>query len=201
MLFIGPCGSGKTSIINKLVYNTFTNEYKITIGVDFSFKTVQVKLDDGRTVQAKVQLWDIAGQDRASMLTRSFYKDAAACLIIGDLQCQTMVFDVLEWKQDLDSRAKLFNTNQNIPQILLCNKNDLPEAEHNYQELEKDIKNLNLPIYKTSALTGEGLNEAFNDILKIAIKKIEKIKPQKDLNVLDKLSLDDQKSKAKGKCC
>ena len=40
MLFVGSVAVGKTSLVNQIVTNEFSNEYKATLGVDFSFKSI-----------------------------------------------------------------------------------------------------------------------------------------------------------------
>ena len=59
-------GTGKTSLVRKFVHNTFTNNYKSTIGVDFALKLI--KWDDKTSI--RLQLWDIAGQERFGNMTR-----------------------------------------------------------------------------------------------------------------------------------
>lgn len=60
ILVVGCGGVGKTCCIRKLVYNTFSSEYKATIGVDFSFRVQKVQYK-GKEVPVRLQLWDIAG--------------------------------------------------------------------------------------------------------------------------------------------
>ena len=66
ILVIGDLGTGKTSIIKRYVHNIFSMNYKSTIGVDFALKVIQWSLD---TV-IRLQLWDIAGQERFGSMTR-----------------------------------------------------------------------------------------------------------------------------------
>lgn len=46
VLVVGNAGVGKTSILKRLVYKSFSDSYKATVGVDFAFYKIQ--LDDGR---------------------------------------------------------------------------------------------------------------------------------------------------------
>lgn len=56
IIVVGPCGAGKTSLINKIVTKQFDFNYKPTLGVDFQ----QTKLSrDGKNYL--IQFWDIAG--------------------------------------------------------------------------------------------------------------------------------------------
>lgn len=58
IIIIGDPTVGKTSFIQRYVQNTFSKDYKGTIGVDFALK--QVQFQDSHFV--KLQLWDIAGK-------------------------------------------------------------------------------------------------------------------------------------------
>ena len=49
--------------------------------VDFALKVVPWD----NNMQIQLQLWDIAGQERFSSMTRVYYKQAIACVIIFDI--------------------------------------------------------------------------------------------------------------------
>jgi|JI9StandDraft_2_1071091.scaffolds.fasta_scaffold310336_2 small GTP-binding protein len=53
IIVIGDSGTGKTSLIRKYIHGAFKDEYEVTVGVDFSSKTVTV---DEQPVQ--LQIWD-----------------------------------------------------------------------------------------------------------------------------------------------
>ena len=53
---IGDSGVGKTSLIQRFENGKFTNNFKTTIGADFSNKEIMV---DGKLVA--LQIWDTAG--------------------------------------------------------------------------------------------------------------------------------------------
>ena len=59
VVLIGDSGVGKTSVIQMFEHSKFTDNFKPTIGADFSNK--EVTLDD-RVVT--LQIWDTAGQER-----------------------------------------------------------------------------------------------------------------------------------------
>ncbi|KAF9986383.1 rab32, member RAS oncoprotein, partial [Modicella reniformis] len=101
ILVIGDVGTGKTSIIKRYVHNIFSMNYKSTIGVDFALKIVQWSPD---TV-VRLQLWDIAGQERASM-ARVYYREVAA-LVVYDVTRPKSFEAVKRWKADLDSKVSL----------------------------------------------------------------------------------------------
>lgn len=121
ILVVGDSATGKTSIIRRSVFNTYTENYKSTIGVDFALKIINY---NGKIVQ--LQLWDIAGQERYGNLTRIYFKEASGAFIVFDLCMNDTFENVLKWKHEIDDKVKLPN-NQNIPVILLANKCDSPK--------------------------------------------------------------------------
>ncbi|KAI9234207.1 MAG: P-loop containing nucleoside triphosphate hydrolase protein [Podila humilis] len=125
ILVIGDLGTGKTSIIKRYVHNIFSMNYKSTIGVDFALKVIQWSPD---TV-VRLQLWDIAGQERFGNMTRVYYKEAVAALVVYDVTRPKTFEAVTKWKADLDSKVSLPSAwgGGPIPVVLLANKTDLQD--------------------------------------------------------------------------
>ena len=55
-----------------------------------------VELDNSTLV--RLQLWDIAGQERFGSMTRVYYRDADAAVIMFDLTAQRTFEAVARWK-------------------------------------------------------------------------------------------------------
>ena len=79
IIIIGESGTGKTSFVNKWTKNIFSETYKATIISEFSFKIVE---EQGKFY--RIQIWDLAGQDKNAMVTRIFAKDAHGCIVMSD---------------------------------------------------------------------------------------------------------------------
>ena len=79
IIVIGSSGAGKTSYVNKWTKNIFTEEYKVTIVSEFGFKVFE---QEGKLY--RIQLWDLAGQDKNSTVTKIFAKDSHGCVILSD---------------------------------------------------------------------------------------------------------------------
>ena len=79
IIVIGKSGSGKTSFVNKWIKNEFTEDYKATIVSEYGFKIYE---HDGKFY--RIQLWDIAGQDKNAKLTKTFAKDAHCAIVMCD---------------------------------------------------------------------------------------------------------------------
>ena len=84
IIVIGKSGSGKTSFVNKWIKNEFTEDYKATIVSEYGFKIYE---HDGKFY--RIQLWDIAGQDKNAKLTKTFAKDAHGAIVMCDATNQS----------------------------------------------------------------------------------------------------------------
>lgn len=119
VLVIGELGVGKTSIIKRYVHQLFSQHYRATIGVDFALKVINW---DGKTL-VRLQLWDIAGQERFGNMTRVYYKEAVGAFVVFDVTRVSTFEAITKWKSDLDSKVYLPSGGP-IPAILLANKCD-----------------------------------------------------------------------------
>ena len=79
IIVVGSAGTGKISFVNKWTKNIFTDSYKPTIVSEFGFKVFE---HDGKLY--RIQLWDLAGQDKNSTITKIFAKDSHGCIILSD---------------------------------------------------------------------------------------------------------------------
>ena len=79
IIVIGKSGTGKTSFVNKWTKNIFSDSYKATIVSEYGFKIYE---HNGKFY--RIQLWDIAGQDRNAKLTKTFAKGSHGCIIMCD---------------------------------------------------------------------------------------------------------------------
>ena len=63
-------------MITRFAKGVFTNSYKKTVGTDFMERDLFLR-SRGETV--KLLLWDTAGQEMFSQLTRQYYRGACVC--------------------------------------------------------------------------------------------------------------------------
>lgn len=66
---VGDSAVGKSSLLLRFADNEFNENYMITIGVDFRFKSVTT---NNKIV--KLQIWDTAGQERFRTIVNTYYK-------------------------------------------------------------------------------------------------------------------------------
>ena len=176
IIVIGPTKSGKTSFVNKWVKNIFSETYRSTIVSEFGFKIFEYEQKIFR-----IQLWDLAGQDKNQMITKIFAKDAHGVVFVCDATDKQTREDLLKWKNSVDECASFLDGGK-IPCILVENKIDLVENEVDNGELKSfSDKNGFNGCFRTSAKTGENIGESMEFLLKNIIERIKEMN-KNDIN-------------------
>ena len=92
---VGDSGVGKTSIFRRYVYETFDENTMSTIGLQFSFK--EVELANKKIL--KLKLLDTAGQEKYKSLSKTFFRNADAVLFVFALNKLETFEHINEWVQ------------------------------------------------------------------------------------------------------
>ena len=171
IVVLGSSGTGKTSLCNLWINNTFSEEYKATVMSEFSFKMYNYKGN-----YYKVQIWDLAGQDKNIYTSKVFTKGAHGCLILYDTQDKKSFENTIKWKKSIDDNTTFIDGTP-LPIVLVQNKIDLVQAE----ELEKDEEELKkfvedndfLTFTRTSCKNNQNINETMDFLLANIIDRLE----------------------------
>lgn len=157
-VLVGDIAVGKTSLRKRLVSETFSANYLATLGVDFATK----KLVIGDNI-LELQIWDIAGQPNYHSVADRFLKNSDAALLVYDVTNN----DSLAHLKDRMDRILELNEDEEPSFIVVGNKIDLQDPEHDANSINQYFKNLGIefdtPIQTifTSAKTGKNVEEAF----------------------------------------
>jgi len=147
---LGAFAVGKTSLVQQFVRSIFSESYLSTVGVRVDKKSVVV---DDRQVDLIV--WDIHGEDSIQSVAPSYLRGAAGFLVVADGTRR----ETLGVVEELIERVRQVEGDQPIE--ILINKADLADKwEIGDPELAKLEEN-GRRIRKTSARTGEGVEDAF----------------------------------------
>ncbi|XP_033985604.1 ras-related protein ORAB-1-like [Trematomus bernacchii] len=151
LLLIGDAGVGKSCLLLRFADDTYTESYKLTIGVDFKIRTIEL---DGKTI--KLQIWDTAGAERFRTITSSYYRGALGIIVVYDVTNQESFNNVKQWLQEID-----LNASENANKLLVGNKCDLMKKVVDYTTAKEFAENLGIPFLETSAKSATNVDQAF----------------------------------------
>ena len=157
IVLLGESGVGKKSIISQFVDQTFQEDLQTSTGGTFSSKTFTY--NHGKIL--KLEIWDTAGQERYRSLTKMFYKDANAAVLVYDIT-RKISFEELQnyWFEQIKESAP-----QNILLAIAANKCDLIKEEEVDEEVARNYANEIGAIFcVTSAKISSGISDLFLQI-------------------------------------
>ena len=135
IILIGDSSVGKTCVFKKLTLGTYSDKNISTIGVDRKSFIIKLKINEnGEEIEKSfcIQLWDTAGQERYRSITKGYYKDSQALLLMYDITNKSTFESLDKWimgvRDSLGGEDDNDKENSNYITILLGNKLDLDEA-------------------------------------------------------------------------
>lgn len=170
---VGEAAVGKTSLIHRFVHDQFTGEYIATLGTKVTKKDLKVEVPGtGRKDRIAVLIWDIMGQKKVLDLMREgYFHGAQGLLMVYDLTRPETLRELEGWRSFVE------NVVGDVPSYLLCNKADLVDkGELETGELEAAKKRWGCPSILTSAKSGEGVEDAFEDLARRILQDLQKQK-------------------------
>jgi small GTP-binding protein len=152
---LGGFGVGKTSLVRRYVQSIFSDAYLTTVGVKIEKRMVTVG-----TAEVALILWDIAGEDGVAGIRTSYLRGAAGYFLVVDVTRG----ETLEVAKSI--QALVTSEIGSVPFLFLFNKTDLKEDWDIPEQSLEDLKDAGYEVLRTSAKTGEGVEEAFQALAK-----------------------------------
>lgn len=152
---LGDFGVGKTSLVARYMRNTFSDTYLTTVGVKVDSKEV----DLGALGVLKLVVWDIAGRSVLDALNMGYLRGASGLLLVADGTREASLRTAIDLL--LQSRSVLADAEA----VLIVNKLDLVERWEVAPSTLAELRQT-LPVIETSALSGDGVEQAFLELAK-----------------------------------
>ncbi|EGR28223.1 hypothetical protein IMG5_181520 [Ichthyophthirius multifiliis] len=132
IIVVGEQNVGKTCILARYSRGQFDNSCPPTLGMDFSSKLLEY---NGNTI--RLQLWDIAGQERYTSVSKLYVRGAYGALVVADITNENSLYETLKWKKIIEESCDYLN-NKPIPMFLVQNKLDEVKGLGILQEYQKE---------------------------------------------------------------
>ncbi len=158
--FLGEGKVGKTSLVSRFVYDSFSQDYLQTLGTNIHVKHVKVK-----NTYVKLVIWDIAGQQSFKNLRRAYYQNAAGAFFVFDTTKPETLDTIDDWIK------VLYEVNSEIPVILIENKIDLP-SKTDPEVVKQIVEKYKLEHIRASAKSAIGVEEAFQKLVEKILERV-----------------------------
>ncbi len=164
ILLLGDASVGKTSFTKRYCYNIFNPSERLTIGVDFHVKTVELN-----NKRIKLQLWDIGGEQRFRFLLPTYCLGANAAFLLYDITRPNTLNNISEWITIVRQKGGP------IPIMLVGSKLDLAES---HREVQRDYgiqiaeKNDMASFVEISAKDNVNVDDGFKVLTELTLEKM-----------------------------
>jgi small GTP-binding protein len=155
---LGGFAVGKTSMVSRFVSSMFSEKYLSTVGVKVDKKALSVNGQD-----VTIVLWDINGQDAFQTVQQSYLRGATGYLLVVDgtrLETFAIALELQRAARDVMGP---------VPFVLALNKADLASSWQVDEAALWKVAEAGWTIIRTSAKTGEGVEDAFRVLAKAMI--------------------------------
>lgn len=188
IITLGDSSVGKTSIVKRYIQGDFNTTSQTTIGVDFFKKTIEYG-----DRELTLRFWDTAGQELYNALTHHYLRDAHLCILVYSVNSKASFLNLTLWENVLRKRGNRplssfksdnddngdddddGDDDNSILVILVGNKLDTVisgERRVSIEEGRAKAKEMgDIPFFEVSAKNGENIQELFETITEMIIRK------------------------------
>lgn len=167
ILMLGSASTGKSSLSDRYVHGIFSEDIKLTVGVEFFVKTIHYK-----DKFVKLQIWDLGGESRFRFLLPTYCLGSSGAIFLFDLTRPETLHELDSWIGIVREK------NSQIPIFLVGNKKDLTDIRKVPEDhgIQTAIQNNLTEYIETSAKSGENVEFIFQSLTEHMLKRIERLK-------------------------
>ncbi len=155
LVFLGDTGVGKTSLVQRYVYDSLPMEIGSTIGA-----MLHVKVIERHGLLYKLVIWDLGGQDAFSQLREQYCSQASGAFFVFDRTRPDTLEHIDDWLEALYTAAG------KVPVVMIENKIDL-ESVVNPQRVMEVAESKVDRLIQTSATQNKNVDLAFTGLLEV----------------------------------
>lgn len=163
VILAGDGTVGKSCLLRRYVFNNFTEQHNMTIGMDTHTKLTKVP----GLGPVKIHTWDLAGQPQWSIVRESFYIGSHAMALVFDVNNPESIKHLPDWISECRSKAR------GIPVLVVANKMDLP-CRVPVDKIARWAKENQYEYIETSPKTGHNVNVMFEKLGRMGVNFVLK---------------------------
>ena len=164
---LGDGGVGKTTLVNRYLTGAFKDHLKITIGVNFYVKKLEIHEWD-----VTLQIWDFAGEDRFRFILPSYLLGASGAIFMYDITRFSSFRNFNSWMEVFKEGNK--RNEKEVPLLMVGSKKDLDFKRAVSIDDARAIVNSYDGIYEyieCSAKSGENVLYLFEKITEMMMER------------------------------
>jgi Ras-related protein Rab-11A len=154
LVFLGDSSVGKTSLVQRYVYDSLAPDISRTIGAMLHVKSV-----DFEGAKHKLVIWDLGGQVAFAALREQYCSHASGAFFVFDRTRIETLEHIDDWLNSLYSAAG------EIPVVVVENKIDL-ESVISEDQIKGVVEARGLKWIRTSALENQNVDNAFEELVR-----------------------------------
>ena len=216
MIVLGSYGVGKTSLVDRLVFNEFKfNE--TTIGASFNnirFTPPSYKGPDGNFF-CNLNIWDTAGQERYRSISQIYFKDVDIAFMVYNMNNLESLSDIDSyWLENFYKNHYL--DDKGASNLILYIIGNFADVYYDDRQLPVNIKQdadcqyildkialtfPNIKFFEVSAKSGYGIQRLYESIFEDLNLKFERLHAPHPPDSEEDYFLDSAPQKIGNKCC
>ncbi|KIO19150.1 hypothetical protein M407DRAFT_31202 [Tulasnella calospora MUT 4182] len=175
IILLGDMSVGKTALLQRFIRGSGDidlHTIRSTTGPTPTNKLVNIR---GRKLN--LNIWDTAGMERFQSLTRSHYRGVLGAILVYDAADPGSVVPMERWHEELLE----FTNRLTVSVVVVANKVD--QVDGAIPPVGQEFARRIGALYKeTSALTGQGVSEMFNELCLEVMRNASNILEQQRAN-------------------
>jgi signal recognition particle receptor subunit beta len=178
IVYYGPGLGGKTTNIQHIYQKTSANNKSqmVTLNTEnertLFFDFLPLDLGNIRGFRTRFHLYTVPGQVFYEASRKLILRGVDGIVFVADSQVERMEANIESFNGLKKNLVEQGHDLAKIPIVMQWNKRDLPNSIST-DELERQLNELDLPSFESSALKGEGVFETLKTISKLVLLNIK----------------------------
>ncbi|KAK3266155.1 hypothetical protein CYMTET_25200 [Cymbomonas tetramitiformis] len=165
VVLVGDQNVGKTCLVLRYCENTFAENYKATIGVDFMWQRFLIQ-----GVGFTLHIWDTAGQEKFRSLSQAYYRGARACIAAFDLGVPESFEHCDQWAKEVIAENQAAHDSSEFCVFLVgCKADSFKVVDR--EAAEALANKLNAEYFEVSSKTEDNVKDLFERIAVVLFER------------------------------